>query len=565
MSQTISEFEQESDLQLLSVFLGKKSDKAERAFAQLVARHGSYVRAIARRRLGNSGLSDDATQQVFLLLAKKAKSLQSHSCLRAWLHRVSVYEAANLARKEKAYQKKKEHFQEDLSERADSRELSQLDEALAELPEKERNLLIQHYHEGWTFSEIGKRLGISEAAAQKRAHRALTKLSDWASRGKKSTSITACAGLLSALKSQGETLSSELTSTILGNCSLKTAAVPLSSLLLGVTLLVSAAGAGVVTYHNQQNAAREAHRAKVVNPRAEEPVAVATRSLSSRTFSQTEEEEELSPAVTQFIKLALEDEEAAFQFAKEQAGGTSRGLENFFGKAIEPLAERELDAAERLLVIVEAHRPRQRVFHGIFQTRSRQGFLDAVRWADGFARKQDRECVQYSGYSSSRFENYDYVAGLGVAKTPEVREWLLEQACERAVQENEEHLSLLADQLSGAERHLVLGYWASVLLQRGDPGAFELLDEARPNLKWIPDLVKSGRRDPEPLLDWFVLKKDGGRHYSSILNLVKNWGLNDAEAAADWWASVPNIQDHVSYRNPHSAPMVERILKQQAQ
>ena len=104
-----------------------------------------------------------------------------------------------------------------------------------------------------------------------------------------------------------------------------------------------------------------------------------------------------------------------------------------------------------------------------------------------------------------------------------------------------------------------------MLLQRGDPGAFELLDEARPNLKWIPDFVKSGRRDPEPLLDWFVLKKDGGRHYSSILNLVKNWGLNDAEAAADWWASVPNIQDHVSYRNPHSAPMVERILKQQAQ
>src|SRR5687768_2907110 len=72
------------DLELLR---GYACDGDESAFAALVARHGAWMSAAARRRLGDPHLADDATQAAFVLLAERAARLvgSNRRSLAGWL------------------------------------------------------------------------------------------------------------------------------------------------------------------------------------------------------------------------------------------------------------------------------------------------------------------------------------------------------------------------------------------------------------------------------------------------------------------------------------------------
>ena len=48
--------------------------------------------------------------------------------------------------------------------------------ALADVPEDQREALLLHHVEGWSFSEIAKRLGIRVNAAKTRAFRGMRKM-----------------------------------------------------------------------------------------------------------------------------------------------------------------------------------------------------------------------------------------------------------------------------------------------------------------------------------------------------------------------------------------------------
>ena len=61
----------------------------ELAFEALVRRHGPMVLAVCCRVLKDSNDADDAFQAVFLVLARKARSLWIKDSLGGWLHRVS--------------------------------------------------------------------------------------------------------------------------------------------------------------------------------------------------------------------------------------------------------------------------------------------------------------------------------------------------------------------------------------------------------------------------------------------------------------------------------------------
>src|SRR5579864_5252581 len=81
-----------SDKELLRQFASRRD---ESAFATLVQRHGPMVQGVCRRILGDAHEAEDAFQAVFLVLARKSKSIRKPELLANWLYGV----ACRIARK----------------------------------------------------------------------------------------------------------------------------------------------------------------------------------------------------------------------------------------------------------------------------------------------------------------------------------------------------------------------------------------------------------------------------------------------------------------------------------
>src|SRR5690348_13829440 len=80
------------DMELVRQFAEQRS---ERAFEALVSRHVNLVYSAALRQVGDSHLAEEITQAVFIVLARKAGSLDSKTALSGWLYRTARYVAAD--------------------------------------------------------------------------------------------------------------------------------------------------------------------------------------------------------------------------------------------------------------------------------------------------------------------------------------------------------------------------------------------------------------------------------------------------------------------------------------
>jgi RNA polymerase sigma factor (sigma-70 family) len=174
---------EKTDHDLLRRYTDGRSDAA---FAELVRRHGPMVYAACRRELYDRHLAEDATQVVFLLLARKAGSLADVSHVAGWLFRVARLAARNVARSERSYRRTAGALVPDVdriprTRAATGRDLfdeiePRLNAALAALRGQDREPILLHYLEGRSWIEVGAMLGTTADTAQKRASRALETL-----------------------------------------------------------------------------------------------------------------------------------------------------------------------------------------------------------------------------------------------------------------------------------------------------------------------------------------------------------------------------------------------------
>src|SRR5438105_5262393 len=165
------------DWQLLRDYAERGS---ETAFRALVGRHLNLVLSAALRQVNDPQLAEEISQAVFILLARKARSLRHGVVLAGWLFRTTRFVAARAIRAEQRRQRREqEAFEMQQLSTADDawkRIAPALDEAVERLGETDRNAVLLRFFEDWSHQQVGAALGLSEEAARKRVNRALEKL-----------------------------------------------------------------------------------------------------------------------------------------------------------------------------------------------------------------------------------------------------------------------------------------------------------------------------------------------------------------------------------------------------
>ncbi|HEY0549069.1 MAG TPA: sigma-70 family RNA polymerase sigma factor, partial [Verrucomicrobiae bacterium] len=189
-----------SDSELLTAYC---EDGCEAAFKILLERHVGLVYSAGLRQVRDAQLAEDVTQAVFGVLARKARSLRSRTILSGWLFRTTRFIAARAVRNEQRRRAREQEaaLMETLHLEAETEnpwiEISPcLDAALADLKETDRNAILLRFFEKRDYKQLGRALGLSDDAAQKRVARALEKLRDFLTRHGIALSVAALAGAL---------------------------------------------------------------------------------------------------------------------------------------------------------------------------------------------------------------------------------------------------------------------------------------------------------------------------------------------------------------------------------
>jgi RNA polymerase sigma factor (sigma-70 family) len=188
-----------TDQQLLSDYAGQRT---ETAFAELVRRHVDFVYSAAVRMVRDAHLAEDVTQGVFVALAQNARQLTDRPVLSGWLHRTAQNLAANVVRadvRRRVREQEAAAMNELIAPDASWEHLApQLDAALGELAEPDRDALLLRYFERKSAQEMAQILGISDEAAQKRVTRAVERLRDYFSKRNVTIGASGLAVLISA-------------------------------------------------------------------------------------------------------------------------------------------------------------------------------------------------------------------------------------------------------------------------------------------------------------------------------------------------------------------------------
>lgn len=148
------------------------------AFEELVRRHGRMVLGVCRRVLDNAHDAEDCFQAVFMVLVRKAASVQPRDMVGNWLYGVAyrtALEAKKLAARRRNREKKRCEMPrpESVETTSDWHDLKPLlDQELSKLPNKYREVLIACDLEGRTRKEVAKALSLAEGTVASRLARA---------------------------------------------------------------------------------------------------------------------------------------------------------------------------------------------------------------------------------------------------------------------------------------------------------------------------------------------------------------------------------------------------------
>ena len=130
----------------------------------------------------------DLLQSTLLTVVRRLQTFRGESSFSTWLFRVTANEALMLMRSQRRHRARlvlgldledlgRQAKDDEPHDRPSPRDReTDLNEALAELPDDYRDLVKAHYHDDLGLQEIADKLSLSESAVRSRLHRARSRL-----------------------------------------------------------------------------------------------------------------------------------------------------------------------------------------------------------------------------------------------------------------------------------------------------------------------------------------------------------------------------------------------------
>ncbi len=154
----------------------------ERAFEAIVTRYSPLIYARCRRAL-TAADADDATQAVFLVLARRGAQAAARPVLLAWLYEVTGFVIRNARRDRGRRQRAERSLPPRLSvapptepEDAMSGLTDHLDACLEQLPVREREPVLLHHLAGHSLAQVAQQTGTPTSTVKHRLARGLQRL-----------------------------------------------------------------------------------------------------------------------------------------------------------------------------------------------------------------------------------------------------------------------------------------------------------------------------------------------------------------------------------------------------
>ncbi|MDQ3751863.1 MAG: sigma-70 family RNA polymerase sigma factor [Actinomycetota bacterium] len=170
-----------SDEELLEGWLNGR----EESFSELVRRHEDRIFALALRMTGNRPDALDATQDTFLIAARRASSWRGEASFGTWLYRIGINATHDLLRKKKGW----ETLAADPAEATpaassaggfDEGVVLQMDlaRALASLPSSYREAVVMHDLGDLPYDAIARLTGVEIGTVKSRISRGRRQLAE---------------------------------------------------------------------------------------------------------------------------------------------------------------------------------------------------------------------------------------------------------------------------------------------------------------------------------------------------------------------------------------------------
>ena len=160
------------------------------AFASLTKKYQKQVHALALREIGDFHIAEDITQETFLRVYHRLKTLEDPKLFPKWLYTIANRLCIEWLRKNRLQvQSLEETHISEIETEAYSRYVATehvkatadaqrdlVKKLLTKLKEGDREVITLHYFEEMSSSEIGEYLGVSENTIKSRLHRARQRL-----------------------------------------------------------------------------------------------------------------------------------------------------------------------------------------------------------------------------------------------------------------------------------------------------------------------------------------------------------------------------------------------------